>query len=85
MGVPTSHANARRALLADALILFGQSASAGGEQSTAAAAQAPPVPRPLQLSTGPDPSVPAQNVQGPSGASPPIAVRRPAPPPGARR
>jgi hypothetical protein len=70
----------RAAYLAEALMRFGQSAPARGDQITATAAQAPPAPRPLQLSTGPDPSVPAPNVQGPSAASP-FAARRPAIPP----
>jgi hypothetical protein len=48
-------------------------ADAGGgtnDQSTAASAQAPPAPRPLQVSTGPDPSVASPGAQGPAAASP---------------
>lgn len=48
---------------------FAQSNTPSGPQSTATAAQPSPTPQPVQIATGPDPSVPSPQAQGPVGAS----------------
>jgi|WetSurMetagenome_2_1015567.scaffolds.fasta_scaffold22764_1 hypothetical protein len=60
----------------------GQSNPSPGQASTATASQAPPAPRPVQVSTGPDPSIPAPSaIQDPGVASPYGVAQRNAPPP----
>jgi hypothetical protein len=53
---------------------FGQSNEPSGQPSTATASQQPPTARPVQLATGPDPSMPSPGAAGPTAASP-FAVR----------
>ena len=52
---------------------FAQSQGPTAPQSSATASQSTPVPRPVQVSTGPDPTGPTQGAVGPTGASP-VAV-----------
>lgn len=56
--------------LGNAESAFAQTQAPTGQPNAASAAQAPPTPRPLQVSNGADPSVPSQGAGGPVGASP---------------
>lgn len=66
--------------MSNAVALFGQATQPGqsnpssGPISTATAAQASPAPRPLQVSTGPDPSIPAPSAMQNRAVASPFAV-----------